>query len=116
MEIASDRQGTLWVTAFTPGLLFRFKPVTKTFTVYTAPLSGSERSALYGLLVTRSGGVWVTILAENVIARLDVATSRFIYYRIPTPGSLPLGITMDTKQHLWFTGIDKIGMLRPERP
>src|SRR6266567_6778304 len=27
MEIASDRQGTLWVTAFTPGLLFRFKPV-----------------------------------------------------------------------------------------
>src|SRR5438477_10589279 len=74
MEIASDRQGTLWETTFTPGLLFRFKPVTKTFTVYTAPLSGSERSALYGLLVTRSGGVWVTILAENVIARLDIAT------------------------------------------
>ncbi len=116
MEIASDRQGTLWATAFTPGLLFRFKPVTKTFTVYTAPLSGSERSALYGLLVTRSGGVWVTILAENVIARLDIATGRFIYYRIPTPASLPLGITMDANQHLWFTGIDRIGTLNPERP
>jgi virginiamycin B lyase len=115
MEIASDRQGTLWVTAFSPGLLFRFKPATKTFIVYTAPLSGSERSPLYGLLVTRSGGVWVTILAESVIARLDVATGRFIYYRIPTPGSLPLGITMDARQDVWFTGNDEIGMLRPER-
>src|SRR6266568_2201536 len=116
MEIASDRQGTLWVTAFTPGLLFRFKPVTKTFTIYTAPLSGSKGSALYGLLVTRSGGVWVTILAENVIARLDIAAGRFIYYRIPTPASLPLGITMDANQHLWFTGIDRIGTLSPGRP
>ena len=37
------------------------------------------------------------------------------YYRIPPPGSLPLGITMDANQRLWFTGIDKISMLSPGR-
>jgi len=113
MEIASDGQGTIWVTSFIPGLLFRFRPGTGTFTPYTAPFSGSQRSALYGLLVTPSGDVWVTILAENVIARLDIAAHRFIYYRIPTPGTLPLGLATDGNQNLWFTGVDKIGMLRP---
>jgi virginiamycin B lyase len=29
MEITSDEQGSLWVTSFTPGLLFRFKPISK---------------------------------------------------------------------------------------
>ena len=113
MEIASDGQGTIWVTSFTPGLLFRFIPGTKDFTSYTAPFSGSQGSALYGLLVTPSGDVWVTILAENVIARLDVAAYRFIYYHIPARGSLPLGLTMDANHSLWFTSIDKIGILHP---
>ena len=116
MEIASDGEDAIWVTSFTPGILLRFKPDTETFTTYMAPFSGSERSALYGLLVTGSGEVWVTILAENVIARLDVTSGRFIYYHIPAPGRLPLGLVMDVNQNLWFTGIDKIGMLRPERP
>ncbi|MFL5662017.1 MAG: hypothetical protein ACJ8BW_11810, partial [Ktedonobacteraceae bacterium] len=62
----------------------------------------------------RGGDVWVTILAENAIARLDVATGRFMYYRIPTPGSLPLGLVMDANDNLWFTGVDKIGLLHPE--
>jgi hypothetical protein len=52
------------------------------------------------------------MLAENVIARLDFVAGRFVYYRIPTPGTLPLGLAMDANQRLWFTGIDKIGMLR----
>lgn len=115
MEIAVDGQGTIWVTSFTPGLLFRFKPGTGTFTTYNIPLNGSEQSALYGLLATRSGEIWMTILAENVIARLDIVTGRFISYHIPGPGSLPLGLAMDANQNLWFTGVDKVGMLRPER-
>jgi len=54
-------------------------------------------------------------MAEDVIARLDVAAHRFIYYRIPTRGSLPLGLAMDATRNFWFTGVDKIGMLRPWR-
>lgn len=107
MEIASDVQGTIWVTSFTPGLLFRLSPGTGTFTSYTAPLSGSERSALYGLLVTSLGDVWVTMLAENVIARLDVAAGHFIYYRIPSPGTLPLGLAMDANQNLCLPGLTR---------
>lgn len=113
MEIARDAQGAIWVTSFTPGLLFRLSPGTGIFTSYTAPFSGSESSALYGLLLAPEGSVWVTILAENVLARLDVAQQRFIYYRIPTPGTLPLGLAMDANQNLWFTGRDTIGMLHP---
>ncbi len=116
MEIASDGQSTIWVTSFTPDLLFRFRPGTGTFTTYAASFINSEHSALYGLLVTSSGEVWVTMLAENVIARLDVTAGRFIYYRIPAPGSLPLGLVMDANQGLWFTGVDKIGVLHPVRP
>jgi virginiamycin B lyase len=114
MEIASDGQGSIWVTSFTPGLLFRFEPGTRTFTTYTVSLSGNERGTLYGLLATKSG-VWVTILAENMIAHLDVATGRFMYYRIPASGTLPLGLAMDANQNLWFTGDDKIGKLHPAR-
>ena len=116
MEIASDEQGFLWVTSFTPGLLFRYEPHTGTFTTYTVSLRGNERGTLYGLLVTTSGDVWVTILAANMLAHLDVRTGRFLFYRIPAPGSLPLGLAMDANQNLWFTGLDKIGMLHPARP
>ena len=115
MEIASDGQGSLWVTSFTPGLLFRYKPGTGTFTTYTVSLSGHERGTLYGLLVTTSGDVWVTILAANMLAHLDVRTGLFLYYRIPAPGGLPLGLAMDANQNLWFTEFDKIGVLHSQR-
>jgi streptogramin lyase len=113
MEIASDGQGTIWVTSFTPCLLFRFRPGTGTFTTYTTPFTSGQQSALYGLLVTSTGWVWVTMLAENVIARLDAVAGRFVYYRIPTPGTSPLGLAMDANQRLWFTGVDMIGVLHP---
>jgi len=116
MEIASDEQGSLWVTSFTSGLLFRFKPGTGTFTTYTVSVKGNELGTLYGLLLTTSGDVWVTILAEDMLAHLDVRTGDFLSYHIPTPGSLPLGLVMDTNHNLWFTGLDKIGMLHPARP
>jgi len=115
MEIASDAHGVIWVTSFTPGLLLRFTPGTGIFTNYSAPFTGGESSALYGLLVTPAGDVWVTILAENVIARLDVAAGHFIYYRIPTRGSLPLGLVMDANHNFWFTCVDNIGLLQLER-
>ena len=115
MEIASDEQGSLWVTSFTSGLLFRFKPGTGTFTTYTVSLKGNQLGTLYGLLVTTSSDVWVTILAEDMLAHLDVRTGDFLSYHIPTPGSLPLGLVMDTNHNLWFTGLDKIGMLHPAR-
>jgi virginiamycin B lyase len=113
MEVASDAQGGIWMTSFTPGLLFHLRPGTSTFTSYLAPFSGRESSALYGLLVTSAGDVWVTILAENVLARLDVAARRFLYYHIPKPGSQPLGLVMDGNHALWFTGVDAVGVLRP---
>jgi streptogramin lyase len=113
MEIASDTQGSIWVTSFTPGLLFRLHPGTSTFTSYLAPAQGSERSALYGLLVTPAGEVWVTMLEENALARLDVAAQRFLTYPIPRPNTQPLGLVMDASHTLWFTGVDAVGMLRP---
>jgi virginiamycin B lyase len=113
MEIASDAQGSIWVTPFTPGLLFRLRPGTGTFTSYVAPVQGSERSVLYGLLVTPAGEVWVTMLAENALARLDVAAQRFLTYPIPRPNSQPLGLVMVASHTLWFTGVDAVGMLRP---
>lgn len=116
MEIASDEQGSLWMTSFTPGLLFRYQPASGTFTTYTLSLTGNERGTLYGLLVPASGDVWVTILAANMLAHLDVRTGRFLYYRVPAPDSLPLGLAMDANQNLWYTGLDKIGMLHPARP
>jgi len=97
-------------------LLFRFKPGTGTFTTYTVSVKGNELGTLYGLLVTTSSDVWVTILAEDMLAHLDVRTGDFLSYHIPTPGSLPLGLVMDTNHNLWFTGLDKIGMLHPARP
>ena len=116
MEIASDEQGSLWVTSYTPGLLFRYAPGTGTFTAYTVSLGGNERGTLYGLLVPRSGDVCVTILTDDMLAHLDVRTGHFLSFRIPTPGSIPLGLVMDANQNLWFTGMDSIGMLHPARP
>lgn len=113
MEIASDTQGIIWVTTFSTGLLLRLDPRTGAFTSYAAPFSDPHTGGLYGLAVTAAGEVWVTVLAENTIARLDVAAHRFISYRIPTPGSEPLGIVMGAKHTLWFTEVDKIGMLQP---
>ncbi len=113
MEIASDAQGCIWVTSFTPRLLFRLDPGTGIVTSYVAPAQGNERSALYGLLVTGAGEVWVTMLAENALARLDVAAQRFLTYQIPRPNSQPLGLVMDASHTLWFTGADAVGMVRP---
>ena len=113
MEIASDAQGNIWVTSFSGGLLLRLDPHTSVFTSYYAPFSSPGTGGLYGLVVTPTGEIWVTVLAENVVARLDVVAHRFIYYAIPTPGSEPLGIVMGANHTLWFTEVDKIGMLRP---
>jgi streptogramin lyase len=113
MEIASDAQGSIWVTTFSVGLLLRLDLRSGTFTSYEAPFSGPGTGGLYGLVVTPAGEVWVTVLAENAIARLDVTAHRFLSYAIPTPGSEPLGIVMGANHTLWFTEVDKIGMLRP---
>jgi len=113
MEIASDAQGNIWVTSFSGGLLLRLDPHTSVFTSYYAPFSSPGTGGLYGLVVTPTGEIWVTVLAENVVARLDVVAHRFISYAIPTPGSEPLGIVMGAKHTLWFTEVDKIGMLQP---
>lgn len=53
------------------------------------------------------------MLAANLIAPLDAVAGRFVDYRIPTPGTLPLGLAMDANLRLWFTEVDKIGVLRP---
>jgi len=113
MEVASDSHGTIWITSFSDGLLLRLDPQTGTFTPYYAPSTGGNAGGLYGLVVTPAGEVWVTVPAENVIARLDVAANHFVYYHIPTSGSLPIGIAMDANHSIWFTEVDKIGMLRP---
>ena len=113
MEIASDAHGMIWATSFNDGLLLRLDPRTGTFTSYAAPFSGPDTGGLYGLVVTPTGEVWVTVAAENVLARLDMATHRFIYYRIPTAASLPLALVLGPDHTLWFTEVDKIGMLRP---
>ncbi len=55
----------------------------------------------------------MTVAAEDVQARVDVAARRFIYYGMPTAGSLPLALAMGPDHALWFTEVDKIGMLRP---
>lgn len=115
MEIASDAQGTIWVTSFTPGLLFCLHPARGTFTSYLAPAQGSTRSTLYGLLVTPSGTVWVTMLEANAVARLDPTTQRFLLYPLPVSDTQPLGLVMDANQALWFTGIDAVGMVCPEK-
>ena len=36
-----------------------------------------------------------------------------MYYRIPTEASSPLAVAMSPDQTLWFTEVDKLGMLRP---
>ena len=113
MEIASDGHGIIWATPFDSGLLLRLDPRTVTFTSYHASSTGNGTGGLYGLVVTPAGDVWVTILAENMITHLDVAAKRFVYYPIPTPGSEPLAMAMGPDYTLWFTGVDKIGMLRP---
>jgi len=113
MEIASNAHGVIWATSFTSGLLLSFNPHTGTFASYYAPFTGAGTGGLYGLVVTPAGEVWVTVLAENVIARLDVAAHRFIYYRIPTEDSSPLAVVMGADHTLWFTEVDKIGMLQP---
>jgi virginiamycin B lyase len=113
MEIASDPHGIIWITSFSSGLLLRLDPRTGTFTPYSAPSAGGDAGGLYGLVVTATGQVWVTVPAENAIARLDVAANYFVYYHIPTSGSLPIGIAMDANHSIWFTEVDKIGMLRP---
>lgn len=112
MEIASAADGTIWATSFTPGLLLRLDPRANSFTSYYTPFTGSDKSGLYGLIVTPAGEVWITIPAENAIARLDSAANRFIYYHSPTKGSSPLGVVMGANHTLWFTGVDKVGALQ----
>lgn len=113
MEIASDSHGIIWVTAFTSGLLLRLEPGTGTFSSYYAPFTGNGTGGLYGLLITSTDDVWVTMLAENALAHLEVAANQFTYYRIPWGANSPFGVVMGTDQTLWFTAVDKIGMLRP---
>ncbi len=113
MEIASDAHGIIWVTSFSAGLLLSLDPRTGIFTTYAAPHTGSGTGGIYGLVVTPAGEIWVTVLAENAIVRLDVAAHRFITYPVPAPGSEPLGIVMGSNHTLWFTELDRIGMLRP---
>jgi len=114
MEITSDAHGNIWATTFNSGLLLRLDPRTGTFVPYNASLPGaSQGGALYGLIVAASGDVWVTMLSENALARLDVVAGHFTYYRVPTENGEPLAIAMAPDQTLWFTEVDKIGMLRP---
>lgn len=114
-EIASDGQGRLYLTTFTSNLLLGFDPRTDTFTPFYAPSPSNRTGSGYGLpdlAIASSGDVWVTDPAANALLRLDTVTHGFTAYPIPTPASLPLGIVMAANQALWFTEIQKIGMLQ----
>ncbi len=115
MEIASDAHGTIWVTCFNDDLLLRLDPRGATFTRYHVSSTGRGTGGLYGLVVTPTGDVWVTVLAENILAHLDVKAGRFAYYPLPTPGGEPLALAMGPGQALWFSEVDKIGMMQSER-
>src|SRR5258708_18006264 len=71
MEIASDPQGTIWITSFSSGLLLSLNPNTGKFTPYYAPSS----HGLYRLAITPTGQAWLTIAAETFIALLAVAAN-----------------------------------------
>lgn len=112
MEIASGKNGMIWATSFSANALLRLDPRTGKFTTYHASPTTSGAGGLYGLVVSSSGAVWVTVLAENMLARLDVTTGHFTFYPIPTPNSEPLALATAAHQTLWFSEIDKLGMLR----
>jgi virginiamycin B lyase len=113
MEIASDAHGMIWTTSFSSGLLLRFDSHTGNFTRYTAAPSGSSVGGLYGLALSPSGNIWVTVLSANALARLNVNTQRFTYYHIPTQGSFPLALAIGPGGTIWFSEVNKIGMLQP---
>jgi virginiamycin B lyase len=116
MEIVSGKNGIIWITSFSANALLRLEPHTGSFTTYHAnppTPSGAGVGGLYGLVVSPTDAVWVTVLAENILARLDVTTGHFTYYPIPTPNSEPLALASGANRTLWFSEIDKLGMLRP---
>ncbi len=113
MEVASDPHGTIWATSFSSGMLFRFDPRTNRFTRYSAAPPGTQVGGLYGLALSPAGDVWVTILSANTIARLNPATRYFTYYQIPTQGSSPLALAIGPDGTIWFSEVNKIGMLQP---
>ena len=114
MEIASDTYGNIWATSFNGNKLLHLNAATGIFTSYIAPSTTPGSGGLYGLLVTHDGEIWVTVPAENALARFNTSTHTFVYHTIPSPNSFPLGLTMDTYKHIWFTeaASDKIGMLQ----
>jgi signal transduction histidine kinase/ligand-binding sensor domain-containing protein len=102
--ISEDGDGALWIGSTHSGL-YRFDPVTATFTPYRhSDAAGSlSNDEVTSVLVDHSGAVWAgTLDGLNVLNR---ATGKFTTYREADglPSSIVNGVVEDVRGHLWIT-------------
>ena len=113
MAIAPD--GRLWFTELQQGLLGALDTRTGKVVELPVPLALGPASSLYAVTVAHNGDVWFASSGANALVRYVSGTGAFTFFQLPTAQSIPYGLALDGKGHLWFTAdaapTNYVGML-----
>ena len=113
MAMAPD--GRLWFTELQQGLLGMLDTRTRKVAELPIPSTLGPVSSLYAVTVAHNGDVWFASSGANALVRYVPRTKAFTFFQLPTAQSIPYGLALDGKGHLWFTAdaapTNYVGML-----
>ncbi len=101
MELDSDADGNIWITAHMAHKIVSFDPGTKAFKEYDLPKDSNP----VDVAVDKNGLVWFTLSATNAnaIGSLNPSTGEQNIYKVPTPDAAPDKLVFAADGSIWFT-------------
>jgi virginiamycin B lyase len=110
----ATRDGMIWYTGQTAGVLGRLNPKTGKIKEFQLP---TAHTGPHGLVEDKAGNIWYTGNRASLIGKLNPKTGKVTEYPLPDPNARdPHTLKFDHKGILWFTvqAGNKVGRLDPK--
>jgi streptogramin lyase len=97
-----DSTGSLWIPAFSSGLISRFDPQTRAFQSWELPIEPKGSDVPYALNVDRrTDTVWICGTNSDTLIRFDPESERFTVFPLPTRVTFTREIDFDAEGRVW---------------
>ncbi len=107
-SMAADGQGRVYFSEMQAGKLGVIDTATGKVRELSVPNVLGDPTSLYAVTCA-NGSAWIASSGANAIIRFDPVPGAFTFYKLPTPNSIPYGLAVDRRGHVWFAADDTAG-------